>query len=165
MVFYPTPATAVRLAEKRVSVTLSQRGSQIGQEPMWDIVEKSHELVTGLGSKLSAYGFNIDIGFVTAEGDPHSVMRQCFLRDVGAIETVVGGKLVSFAPKLVFSRNAAVYSMKLEPIDSKRFQASLNVHVECDDVQFPDKAELELAYRKEYERLILDVSALLIRES
>ena len=165
MVVYPTPATAVRLAEKRVSVTLSQRGSQIGQEPMWDIVEKSHELVTSLGSKLQAYGFNIDIGFVMAEGDPHSVTRQCFLRDIGAIEAVVGGELLSFVPKLVFKKNAAVHTLKLEPIDSERIQASLNVHVERDGTQLPDRAELELAYRREYERLIQDVPALLTEES
>jgi hypothetical protein len=165
MVVYPTLAATVRLAEKRVSVTLSQQGSRVGQEPMWDIVEKSHELVTGLGSELRAYGFNIDIGFVMAEGDPHSVTRECFLRDVGAIEAVVGGKLVSFAPKFVFTRDAALHSLRLEPVDSERLQVSLNVHVECAGVQLPDKARLDQAYRDEYKRLVRDVPALLTEES
>ncbi len=164
VVVYPPSATVLRLAEQRMTVTLGQQGGRVGQEPMWDVIEKSHGLVTALGSKLVAFGLNIDIGFVLADADPHSLTRRCFLRDAETIQDVLGGELVSFTPKLVFTRDERIHSLTLEPVDSERLKVSQNVHTERPGVELPGKPELSALYLSEYERLIADVSALLDRE-
>ena len=164
LVVYPPSAAMLRIAERHVSVTLSQQGSDVAQEPMMDVTVKAHEHVTDLGSKLVAYGFNYDIGFTVSEGDMASLTRRCFLRDDAGVERALRGELLAFAPKLVFGRDAAVHTLTLDPVGSERLKVALNVHFEGGEIQLPDSPSLTQAFRTEYDRMVQDVHALLEQE-
>lgn len=156
-VFPPNPVI-VQMGDRRTRVSLQQESKAIGAVPLWEIALSCHKLVPP-DSQLCAYGFNYDALALMADADARAVIQDLFVSNLDAVESALGGHLLSFIPRLKFQRGGTVYDLILEPLDRQRIKTHINAHFEQGTL--PSLGEFEASYRDEFEYLASTLPKLL----
>jgi hypothetical protein len=159
---YPPQPIIIQVGENRIRITLSESADEVGKVPLWTIASNCHRLLAKSTSKLVAYGFNYDIGFVW-DGDAYEAVMSAFIADRNQLESVLEGHLVSFIPRLRFERNAVRYDVAIEPLDEHHLHAFMNAHYEMAQRALPAGDRLKDQYCAQYP-LLLSLIAKLTRE-
>jgi len=146
---YPPTPIIIQMGDRRTRITFQQESEDVGGTPLWTIAFHCHELVPQ--SQLVAYGFNYDVGGVVRKGNAQKIAMELFLRDQTMLEEKLGGRLLSFIPRLKFERDRTLYDLILEPLNEQRIKVHLNAHFESNIL--PSQDQLEMSFRQEFQYL------------
>lgn len=156
---FPSEPIVIQLGDQRIRITLAKPIQDIGSVPLWKIAARCHHLVQK--SALLAYGFNYDVLAALDSGNSYELLRTLFVADTPRLETVLGGSLASFTPRLQFDRAGARCDLLIEPFEAQRLKVHLNVHYEYPDIALPSQTRMKSAYLEQFGYLNSVLPALL----
>lgn len=152
---YPIGPLIIQFADNRIRITLqkeTQDFKNIGIDNgihLWKVMLETHRLVNE--PKLSAYGFNYDIGAVV-NSNIQTLIKDVFMFNTEQIEIALNANQIIFLPRVKFERNQIVYDLIFEPINDQRIVTHLNVHFETNT--FPNQETLRQSFREQFNYLI-----------
>ena len=161
---YPIGPLIIQFADNRIRITLQKEiqdlkniGSDRGIH-LWKLALEVHQLVDK--PKLSAYGFNYDLGAVV-ESNTQTLIKNVFMFSEEKIKSALDTNEISFLPRVKFKRNEIAYDLILEPLDNQRVVTHLNAHFETNS--FPNQKTLKQSFHEQFNFLINVLSNLFER--
>jgi hypothetical protein len=171
----PPPANMGRITSLRdqVEITIGQGRVQIldhsDEKPGTNklpriVVGLTDLLAKSCGVSFRAIGFNYDVVFSVASSElPSHVIAKRFINQE-AIKTAVGKDVLGGGVRFFYQKDTFRYNMYLEPqnsrLESNRFYAHLNVHIDLENFKLKE-AELGSLFKREYDGFIEAVEAMI----
>src|SRR5712672_3518685 len=118
----PEQSCIVQLANKRLSVTSSKPVEEIADKFITNLTMSLHDAIPSDRAKLLAYGLNYEIVVPAADPNVRQRMLETLLGDIDAINEILGGKLVSARPTLLFLRKGVPHELTVEPSDDEHLK-------------------------------------------
>lgn len=152
-VYAPSPLF-VQIGERRIRITNRQNTEQLGDIPLWEIAAKSQKMLPENKFTAIAFGYNYDVGIHYENVDIHGILKDLFLADISQLQEDLNGELVSFTPRMRFTRGETRYDFALEPLEpfhEQRLKAHLNAHFQLDGIPLPSAEEMKQSFEEEYQ--------------
>lgn len=150
---YPPDPWFIQIGDRRIRITVPAQTPSLGDYPLWDFAHTCNGLVPAGKSSLIAYGFNFDLIIKFTDRTPQEILTSQFVNDRDKLESILGGSLTSFAPRIVFKTGDIQYDIIFEFFSDIRLKVHANAHFEAKEIQLPVVAELKKLFLAEFEHL------------
>lgn len=149
-VYAPKPLF-VQIGERRIRITNKQTTEQLGEIPLWEIAAKSQAMLPEDKFTTIAFGYNYDIGVSFEDVDVHKMLKEMFIANITQLQEDLDGEVISFSPRMRFTRGDKRYDFALEPLEEQRLKTHLNAHFQLDDLPLPAEEEMKKSFEEEYQ--------------
>jgi len=145
----PEESKIIQIGERRVRVNIQKGMKTIGEIPIWETSSKALDLVPKKFS-LIAYGFNYDV-ICDLSLNANDSLKEIFLRNEEKLDSAIDGQILSFSPRLIYTRQNKRYELLLEAVEEVKLKGHLNAHFQREDINLPTSEELKDSYLTEFD--------------
>ena len=152
-VYAPKPLF-VQIGERRIRITNKQKTEKLGEIPLWEIAAKSQAMLPEDKFTTIAFGYNYDIDVSFEDVEVYKMLKEKFIANITQLQEDLDGEVVSFTPRMRFTRGDKRYDFALEPfepLEEQCLKAHLNAHFQLDGFPLPAEEEMKKSFEEEYQ--------------